>query len=321
MGIAGLLPMLKNHMEYIEVSDLRGLTIGVDGYSWLYKAITVHASDVYLRPADPSVVEKYVSFCIRKCKALQAHNIQLYFVFDGEEHPMKKETNRRRRERKQEVQAKLEALLRRGKMAEAKPLMGRCLKVDEAMVNHLIEALKKIGVPHMIAPYEADPQLVYLEKHGHIDCIATEDSDLIVYGAKRIVFKLNEAHGGEFYNRERILSNCSLHIKCLLMQLKEIVSLSGCDYTDGISKVGLITAHKLIMAHSTVEGAIQHLSKKQGDLGEHIHVCSRVICTFNMHVVKDPKTNKRVHLAGHSEKENLRPAGDASFLGVLTPYS
>ncbi|EHY65196.1 hypothetical protein NERG_01642 [Nematocida ausubeli] len=233
MGITGLLPMLKNHIDYVEVSDLKGLKIGVDGYSWLYKAITVHASDIYLRPKDPEVINKYVSFCIRKCQALIAHGVELFFVFDGEEHPMKKSTNQKRRDRKAQMQSKVEHLIARGNIRDARPLMSRCMKVDADMVSNLAAALKKINVPHMIAPYEADPQLVYLEKKGRIDCITTEDSDLIVYGAKKILFKLNEAHGGELYNREKILASCSLPIKCLLTQLKEIVSLSGCDYTDG----------------------------------------------------------------------------------------
>ncbi|KAI5190249.1 exonuclease 1 [Nematocida minor] len=320
MGITGLLPMLKDHINYVEVSDLRGMKMGVDGYSWLYKAITVYAADVYLRPNDPDVVNKYVNFCVRKCKALIAHNIQLYFVFDGEEHPMKKATNQKRRKRKAEAQSKIEACMKRGNMREAKALMSRCLKVDDAMVSNLMRALKEMSIPYMIAPYEADPQLVYLEREGYIDCITTEDSDLIVYGAKKVLFKLNEAQGGEFYNRERILANCPVSVSCLLTQLKEIVSLCGCDYTDGISKVGLITAHKLMMMHKTVDATIEYLSKKQGSvLMSHIDVCTKVICTFNMHVIKDPGTGKRMYLGETKSKGEISAFDDVSFLGIIEP--
>lgn len=320
MGITGLLPMLKNHLEYVEVSELKGMKIGVDGYSWLYKAITVFAYDVYMRPTDEAVVKKYVSVCVRKCKALISKGVELYFVFDGEEHPMKIGTNEKRRTRKQDIQDRIEELIKQGNIREAKNLMARCLKVNSDMVNNLIVALKEMNIPYMIAPYEADPQLVYLEKTGHINCITTEDSDLIVYGAKKVLFKLNEMQGGELYNRERILSSCSPSVFCLITQLKEIVSLCGCDYTPGIGKVGLITAHKLIMMHKTVHGSIEHLSKKQENLKHHIDVCSRVICTFDMHVVKDPVTGKRVHLAGSSTKViDISSFDDVSFLGILEP--
>lgn len=43
-----------------------------------------------------------------------------------------------------------------------------------------------MDVPYVVAPYEADAQLAYLEKKGIIDGILTEDSDLLVFGCKRV---------------------------------------------------------------------------------------------------------------------------------------
>lgn len=37
----------------------------------------------------------------------------------------------------------------------------------------------------MVAPYEADAQLCFLEREGYVDGIITEDSDLLVFGCKR----------------------------------------------------------------------------------------------------------------------------------------
>jgi exonuclease-1 len=37
-----------------------------------------------------------------------------------------------------------------------------------------------------VAPYEADAQLAYLDQQNIISTIITEDSDLIVYGCKRV---------------------------------------------------------------------------------------------------------------------------------------
>lgn len=44
-----------------------------------------------------------------------------------------------------------------------------------------------------MAPYEADAQLAYLEKNNIIDGVITEDSDLLVFGCKTVLFKLDEA--------------------------------------------------------------------------------------------------------------------------------
>jgi len=44
------------------------------------------------------------------------------------------------------------------------------------------EYLTKNNIEYITAPYEADPELYYLQKIGYIEYICTEDSDLIVYG-------------------------------------------------------------------------------------------------------------------------------------------
>ena len=42
----------------------------------------------------------------------------------------------------------------------------------------------------IVAPYEADAQLGYLSKINYIDGVITEDSDLLVFGAKNVLLKL-----------------------------------------------------------------------------------------------------------------------------------
>lgn len=42
----------------------------------------------------------------------------------------------------------------------------------------------------MVAPYEADAQLCFLEREGYVDGIITEDSDLLVFGCRHVIFKL-----------------------------------------------------------------------------------------------------------------------------------
>lgn len=42
----------------------------------------------------------------------------------------------------------------------------------------------------IVAPFEADPQLVYLNKTGYVDAIITVDSDIMTYGGKTIMYSL-----------------------------------------------------------------------------------------------------------------------------------
>ena len=41
-------------------------------------------------------------------------------------------------------------------------------------------------VDYVVAPYEADAQMYHLERIGLVDGIITEDSDLLVFGAKKV---------------------------------------------------------------------------------------------------------------------------------------
>ena len=50
-------------------------------------------------------------------------------------------------------------------------------------------------IEFIVSPYEADAQLAYLSRTNYVDYIVTEDSDLIAFGAKRILYKLNTDGG------------------------------------------------------------------------------------------------------------------------------
>jgi hypothetical protein len=52
------------------------------------------------------------------------------------------------------------------------------------------QALRAENVDYVVAPYEADAQLCFLEREGYVDGIITEDSDLLVFGCRHVIFKL-----------------------------------------------------------------------------------------------------------------------------------
>lgn len=77
-------------------------------------------------------------------------------------------------------------LHRAGKSKQAMDQFRKCVDVTPEMAFEVIQALKAAGVDFVVAPYEADAQLTYLEKHGIVDGIVTEDSDLLVFGCKKV---------------------------------------------------------------------------------------------------------------------------------------
>lgn len=52
------------------------------------------------------------------------------------------------------------------------------------------QAARAQGVDCIVAPYEADAQLAYLNKVGMVHAIITEDSDLLAFGCKKVGKKI-----------------------------------------------------------------------------------------------------------------------------------
>lgn len=181
-----------------------------------------------------------------------------YLVFDGDNLPSKAATEADRHRRRQESKALGLELQRKGKLPEAYQEFQKAVDVTPYMARQLIEELKQMNVQYVVAPYEADPQMVFLEQRGIVQGIISEDSDLLVFGAKRLLSKLDQ-HG------ECIELNRADFTACREVSLvgwsdadfRRMCILSGCDYLANIPKMGLKTAYRSIRKHRTVEKALK----------------------------------------------------------------
>jgi exonuclease-1 len=186
--------------------------------------------------------------------------VKPYLVFDGDNLPSKSGTEQDRYRRRQESKALGLELQRKGRMPEAYQEFQKAVDVTPYMARQLIEELKQMNVQYVVAPYEADAQLVYLEQEGDIDGIISEDSDLLVFGAKRLLSKLDQ-HG------ECIEINRAEFSACREVSLvgwsdpdfRTMCILSGCDYLANIPKLGLKTAYRVVRKHRSVEKALRML--------------------------------------------------------------
>jgi exonuclease-1 len=116
------------------------------------------------------------------------------------------------------------------------------------MAYHFILALRKEGIAYVVAPYEADAQLAFLEKRGVISAIVTEDSDLLVFGASTLLLKMTQFGDCVEIKRERfanVTGQITLH-GFTDEDFRHMAILSGCDYLPSVNGVGLITAHRLL---------------------------------------------------------------------------
>ncbi|KGO74592.1 XPG/RAD2 endonuclease [Penicillium italicum] len=256
MGIKGLHGLLKSIQKPCHIKNFNGQTLGVDAYGWLHRGTVACSVDLVLE--NPT--RKHIDFVLNRVRMLLFFGVKPYLVFDGDNLPSKAGTEQDRYKRRQESKTLGMELQRKGRMPEAYQEFQKAVDVTPYMARQLIEELKQMNVQYVVAPYEADAQLVYLEQQGDIDGIISEDSDLLVFGAKRLISKLDQ-HG------ECIEINRADFTACREVSLvgfsdpdfRNMCILSGCDYLANIPKLGLKTAYRIIRKHRSIEKALRML--------------------------------------------------------------
>jgi exonuclease-1 len=189
---------------------------------------------------------------------LKHFGITPYIVFDGDYLPSKSKTEKERAIRRKESKRLGMQLLELGKTSQAYLELQKAVDVTPEMAGQLIEQLKVANVQYVVAPYEADSQLAYLEQKGIIDGILSEDSDLLVFGAKQLLTKLDQYGDCVLIRRDDFtackevsLVGWSDH------EFRRMAIMSGCDYLANIEKMGLKTAYRLIRKHKTIDKVIR----------------------------------------------------------------
>lgn len=195
-------------------------------------------------------------------------------------------------------------LMRKGQHNEARNYLRRCVDVTHEMALQLIQACRAINVDCIVAPYEADGQLAYLNKIGIADYVVTEDSDLILFGSKRILFKLDLMGSCVMINADKLhLAMGCPSDKFTMEKFRYMCIISGCDYVESLPGIGLIKACKFMLKTEETD-MTRALDKIPAYLNmRHLNVTDeykmsvlRANATFQHMVVYDPRQRKQVRL-------------------------
>lgn len=243
MGVSGLLQQLKEIQTKQSLSSYKGKTLAVDTYGWLHRGLILCAQDL----CTDAPTRGYVTSVMKKVDMLRHFGVEPYMVFDGLPLPTKEGTHVERRQKREKAREAAAQYLKKGDRKSAWKEFMKAAEVTPEMAKSIMVELDRKNVKYVVAPYEADPQMVYLEKIGKVDGILSEDSDLLVFGCRKLITKLNDY--GECIEIDR----ANLHRvgklgldKYTSAQWRLVAILSGCDYTKGIPGVGLKTAFNTV---------------------------------------------------------------------------
>ncbi|XP_038205936.1 exonuclease 1 isoform X1 [Arvicola amphibius] len=306
MGIQGLLQFIKEASEPINVKKYKGQAVAVDTYCWLHKGAIACAEK--LAKGEPT--DRYVGFCMKFVNMLLSHGVKPILVFDGCTLPSKKEVERSRRERRQSNLLKGKQLLREGKVSEARDCFTRSVNITHAMAHKVIKAARALGVDCLVAPYEADAQLAYLNKAGIVQAVITEDSDLLAFGCKKVILKMDQFGNGLEVDQARLGMCKQLGDVFTEEKFRYMCILSGCDYLSSLRGIGLAKACKVLRLANNpdivkVIKKIGHYLKMNITVPEdYITGFIRANNTFLYQLVFDPIQRKLVPLNAYGDDVN-----------------
>ena len=201
---------------------------------------------------------RFADFAMHRVRMLQHFGVIPYLVFDGDFLPGKATTEADRSRRRRECRRAGLELLKLGKTAQAHSELQKAIDITPQMAGELIEDLKHAGVKYLVAPYEADAQLAYMERVGIISGIISEDSDLLVFGAQCLLTKLDQYGSCVEINRADLTACRDISLSGWSdVEFRQMAILSGCDYLPSLSKMGLKTAYRLVRRYKTMDRIIR----------------------------------------------------------------
>ncbi|GBP33041.1 Exonuclease 1 [Eumeta japonica] len=306
-GLDGLLPFVEKASRRVNVSEFAGCTVAIDSYCWLHKGAFACA-DKLVRGDETDV---HIKYCLKYVGMLISKNVKPILVFDGQHLPAKAMTEAKRRESRDTSKKRAAELLSLGRTDEARSYMRRSVDITHAMALNLIQECRKRNVDCIVAPYEADAQLAYLNLKNIAQVVITEDSDLILFGCSKILFKMDLDGTGTLVETAKL----PLVMKCPIERysfdkFRQMCILSGCDYLSSLPGIGLAKARMFVTA--TVDPNFANALKKLPSFfnktqlnvtDEYIENFLKAEATFKHQYVFDPITRQLVRLTEPDDED------------------
>ena len=141
--------------------------------------------------------------------------------------------------------------------------------VAEDMVGEMCALLDLFGLPYLTSPGEADSQLGWLSERGLVDVVATEDSDVFLFGATNVVRGLGTRNSTQA--KQVLASDLCTQLGLGKRQLVALAMLVGSDYTEGLRHVGINAAQHLLLGTHVTDAV---------DDEEYVNLVLGKVCSF-----------------------------------------
>ncbi len=250
--------------EKIQLEEISGWKLAVDGYNTLYQflAIIRGMDGGHLKDSQGRVTSHISGLFYRNVNLLEL-GIKLVYVFDGKPPDLKAEEIQRRSAQRREAKDQYLKALQTGDMAQARKFAEASTVLRRDMVSDAKEMLDAMGIPWVDAPSEGEAQASTMAVEGTVDAVASQDHDSLVFGAPVLVRNVTISGKRRLPSKgimvnvvpERIrLSNVLSSTGLTREQLVDFAILLGTDFNpDGFEGVGPVTALKYLKKYGRLE--------------------------------------------------------------------
>lgn len=276
MGV-NLTPIILK--KEVELSELRGKLIAVDGNGELYQflALIRMPDGTPLRGPDGNVTSHLVGLLYRTTRLISEYGIKPIFVFDGKPPELKGKELKRRREIKERYTMEYELALAEGDLKKAFSKATMTSRLTPSMVEDAKKLLSLLGIPYVQAPSEGEAQASFMVKKGDAWATGSKDYDSLLFGTPRLA-RFITVSGKEFLpskgefrplkpeiiTLEEVLKSYGITYE----QLIDISILIGTDFNEGVKGIGPKKALSLIKKYGCIENLSDDIKEKIDELEE-----------------------------------------------------
>jgi len=245
--------------EEIRFEDLDGKVVALDAANVIYQFLSSirQLDGTPLRDQNGRVTSHF-SGILYRTSALIEKGIKPIYVFDGQSSALKKETQEKRKEIKEESERKWKEALEEGRLEDARKYAVRSSRMSPEIVEGSKKLIKLMGLPYIQAKGEGEAQASYMVARGDAWCVASQDYDCILFGAPRMVKNLTISgtqRNPELIELEKVLGKLNISRE----QLVDLAIMVGTDFNQGIKGIGAKKGLKLIKEHGDIYHALESL--------------------------------------------------------------
>jgi len=225
MGIKGLKSYIQCCIRYNHLSEYKGKSMAVDVSIFLYKF---------------KYGGNYINSFKYQLKKFEKFGITPIYVFDGKPNSLKSNVLEKRKCHYDKLNDKLSKLT---DSQEIKNIQKQIIKIEPEDTENVKDFFRKNDVIYIdgIDGFDAEGICSYMNKHGYVDCVVSEDIDVLTYGGIELISKFNNKTDEV---ESILLCDVLEYLNITYNDFVKMCVISGCDFHEGKYGFGPSRSHK-----------------------------------------------------------------------------